>query len=85
LLLPAAAFAGEASEILSAPQSLSLTHHIVGYLSIAVTVLAYIAAMSEEVIALRKSKPMVWVRRSCGCDLYLLCLAWRSPSCGSRI
>jgi len=59
LLLPAAAFAGEAPEVLSAPQPLSLTHHIVGYLSIAVTVLAYIAAMSEEVIELRKSKPMV--------------------------
>ena len=59
LLLPAAAFAGEASEVLSAPKSLNLTHHIVGYLSIAVTVLAYIAAMSEEVIELRKSKPMV--------------------------
>ncbi|MDD5320045.1 MAG: sodium:proton antiporter NhaD [Methylococcales bacterium] len=60
LLLPAAsAFAGEASEILSAPKSLSLTHHIIGYLSIAVTVMAYVAAMSEEVIELRKSKPMV--------------------------
>jgi Na+/H+ antiporter NhaD/arsenite permease-like protein len=59
LILPATAFAGETPEILSAPQSLSLTHHIVGYLSIAVTVLAYIAAMSEDVIELRKSKPMV--------------------------
>jgi len=59
LLLPAAAFAGEASNILSTPKALSLTHHIVGYLSIAVTVLAYVAAMSEEVIDLRKSKPMV--------------------------
>src|SRR5664279_2308543 len=59
MLLPAAAFAGEASEILSARKSLNLTHHIVGYLSITVTVLAYIAAMSEEVIELRKSKPMV--------------------------
>jgi heme/copper-type cytochrome/quinol oxidase subunit 4 len=59
LLIPAAAFAGEASDVLSAPKSLNLTHHIIGYLSIAVTFLAYIAAMSEEVIALRKSKPMV--------------------------
>ena len=59
LLLPAAAFAGEASEVLSTPKSLNLTHHIIGYLSIAVTVLAYVAAMSEEVIELRKSKPMV--------------------------
>ncbi len=59
LLLPAAAFAGEATEVLNAPKSLSLTHHIIGYLSIAVTVLAYVAAMSEDVIELRKSKPMV--------------------------
>ncbi len=59
LLLPATAFAGEVSEILSAPKSLSLTHHIIGYLSIAVTVLSYVAAMSEDVIELRKSKPMV--------------------------
>ncbi|MDD5410825.1 MAG: hypothetical protein PHF31_05340 [Methylobacter sp.] len=43
LLLPATAFAGEVSEVLSAPKSLNLTHHIVGYLSIAVTVLAYSA------------------------------------------
>ena len=59
LLLPAAAFAGEVSDALSTPKSLNLTHHIIGYLSIVVTVLAYIAAMSEEVIELRKSKPMV--------------------------
>jgi Na+/H+ antiporter NhaD/arsenite permease-like protein len=59
LLLPAAAFAGEATGVLSASKSLNLTHHIVGYLSIAVTVLAYVAAMSEEVIELHKSKPMV--------------------------
>jgi len=59
LFFPVAAFAGEASEILSVPKSLNLTHHIIGYLSIAVTVLAYVAAMSEDVIELRKSKPMV--------------------------
>ncbi len=39
--------------------SLDLTHHIVGYLSVIITVVAYISAMSEEVIQLRKSKPMV--------------------------
>jgi Na+/H+ antiporter NhaD/arsenite permease-like protein len=59
LLLPTTAFAAEISEILSSPTPLNITSHIVGYLAIAVTVLAYIAAMSEEVIALRKSKPMV--------------------------
>ncbi len=59
LLLPVGAFAGQALDTLSATQSLDLTHHIIGYLSIGVTVMAYIAAMSEEVIALRKFKPMV--------------------------
>ena len=59
LLLPVAAFAGDASEVLSAAKSFNLTHHIIGYLSIVVTVLSYIAAMSEDVIELRKSKPMV--------------------------
>jgi hypothetical protein len=59
LLLPATAFAGEAAEVLNTPKSLSLTHHIIGYFSIAVTILAYVAAMSEDVIELRKSKPMV--------------------------
>lgn len=38
---------------------LDLTHHIVGYLALFLTVLAYVAAMSEDVIELRKSKPMV--------------------------
>ena len=47
LLLPATAFAGEAAEVLNTPKSLSLTHHIIGYLSIAVTVLSYVAAMSD--------------------------------------
>lgn len=37
-----------------------LTHHVIGYLSIAITVVAYIAAMSEDVTELRKSKPMVF-------------------------
>ena len=40
-------------------QSLDLTHHIVGYLSVTITVVAYITAMSEDVIDLKKSKPMV--------------------------
>ena len=56
-LLPLPAFANETTGL--TPQTLSLTHHIIGYLAILLTVLAYIAAMSEEVIALRKSKPMV--------------------------
>ena len=57
LLFPSAVFAGEAVGSTAAPYDLS--HHIVGYLSILFTVLAYVAAMSEEVIELRKSKPMV--------------------------
>jgi Na+/H+ antiporter NhaD/arsenite permease-like protein len=41
------------------PAPLDLTRHVIGYLAIAITVLAYVTAMSEEVIELRKSKPMV--------------------------
>jgi Na+/H+ antiporter NhaD/arsenite permease-like protein len=37
-----------------------LTHHVIGYLSLVITVAAYIAAMSEDVTELRKSKPMVF-------------------------
>ena len=59
LMLPAGAFAGDVANLLSPAKSLNITDHFVGYLSIGVTILAYIAAMSEEVIALRKSKPMV--------------------------
>jgi len=55
LLLPVVALAGEITEILSAPKSLNSTPHIINYLSITVTVLAYVAAMSEEVIPLHKS------------------------------
>jgi Na+/H+ antiporter NhaD/arsenite permease-like protein len=40
--------------------NLNLTHHIIGYLSVFITVAAYIAAMSEDVTELRKSKPMVF-------------------------
>ena len=58
-VLSSSAYAGEISNLVNNTQPLSLTHHIVGYLAIGVTVIAYIAAMSEEVIALEKSKPMV--------------------------
>ncbi len=53
-LLPSLSFAQE-----TVNSQLDLTHHIVGYFSIALTVIAYIAAMSEDVIELKKSKPMV--------------------------
>lgn len=36
-----------------------LTHHVIGYLSLVITIVAYIAAMTEDVTALSKSKPMV--------------------------
>jgi Na+/H+ antiporter NhaD/arsenite permease-like protein len=38
---------------------LDLTHHWVGYLSLIILALAYITAMLEEIIELRKSKPML--------------------------
>ena len=53
LLFPNLVFASEAAT------SLDLTHHIIGYLAVLITVASYIAAMSEDVIELRKSKPMV--------------------------
>lgn len=56
LLLPGSVFASEGS---STATPFDLTHHIIGYLSILFTVMAYVAAMSEEVTDLRKSKPMV--------------------------
>jgi Na+/H+ antiporter NhaD/arsenite permease-like protein len=60
LSIPGMALGGEASAGAAAsPTPLDLTHHVIGYLAIAITVLAYVTAMSEEVIELRKSKPMV--------------------------
>jgi Na+/H+ antiporter NhaD/arsenite permease-like protein len=58
LFLPTVVFADQSSGA-AANSHLDLTHHIVGYFSILFTVLAYVAAMSEDVIQLRKSKPMV--------------------------
>lgn len=50
--------AGETSAV-DATKHFDLTHHFVGFLSIIFTVLAYVTAMAEDVIELRKSKPMV--------------------------
>jgi Na+/H+ antiporter NhaD/arsenite permease-like protein len=50
--------AGETSAA-EATTHFNLTHHFVGFLSIIFTVLAYVTAMAEDVIDLRKSKPMV--------------------------
>ncbi|WP_374088912.1 sodium:proton antiporter NhaD [Methylomicrobium lacus] len=58
LLLPEIALAEETGT--SGPAaSLDLTRHVIGYLSVMVTICAYVAAMAEDVIELRKSKPMV--------------------------
>lgn len=54
-LLPSTVFAGESSSAIH----LNLTHHIIGYLAVVFTVSAYVTAMAEDVIDLRKSKPMV--------------------------
>ncbi|MEN9756774.1 MAG: hypothetical protein RL755_961 [Pseudomonadota bacterium] len=56
LFFPCLSFADETT--VGATQ-IDLTHHIVGYLSVALTIVAYIAAMTEDVTELRKSKPMV--------------------------
>lgn len=57
LLLPNVVGANETAA--AAPVTLDLAHHFVGYFAIVVTVLAYVAAMAEDVINLPKSKPMV--------------------------
>lgn len=41
------------------PSPIDLTNHGIGYFAVGITLLAYVTAMSEDVIALRKSKPMV--------------------------
>lgn len=58
LLLPGLGYAEEAAAA-PAAQPLDLTHHWVGYFALIVMVAAYIAAMFEDVIELRKSKPML--------------------------
>ena len=54
-LLPSVSFA---EEMQSATQ-LDLKHHFIGYLGIAITVLAYAIAMTEDLHQLSKAKPMV--------------------------
>lgn len=58
LLLPTLGVAAEETAT-PALQQLDLTHHWVGYFSLAVMVAAYVAATFEEVTELRKSKPML--------------------------
>jgi Na+/H+ antiporter NhaD/arsenite permease-like protein len=58
LLFPGLGYAEDGSAA-PALQQLDLTHHWAGYFSLAVMVSAYIAAMFEDVIELRKSKPML--------------------------
>jgi len=53
LLLPSFAFADEAT------QQLDLKNHVVGYFAVAITVLAYAIAMTEDLHQLSKAKPMV--------------------------
>jgi Na+/H+ antiporter NhaD/arsenite permease-like protein len=47
------------AEAAQTAQTLNLTHHWVGYLSMAIFAVAYLLAMTEEVTQLNKSKPMV--------------------------
>jgi Na+/H+ antiporter NhaD/arsenite permease-like protein len=53
LLLPSLAFAEEVTQVLD------LKNHFVGYFALAVTVLAYAIAMTEDLHQLSKAKPMV--------------------------
>lgn len=60
LIFPELILANEAqTSVIGQPLKLDLANHWVGYFAILVTIMAYIAAMAEDVISLRKSKPMV--------------------------
>ncbi|MFL1403865.1 sodium:proton antiporter NhaD [Marinobacter sp. M1N3S26] len=61
LLLPTAGLLSASGQVWAAPASeaLSLIHHPVGYLAIAIFLLAYALVMLEEKIHLAKSKPML--------------------------
>jgi len=54
-LLPSLCFAEETT----AATQLDLKHHFIGYLGIAITVLAYAIAMTEDLHQMSKAKPMV--------------------------
>ncbi len=54
-VLPAWAYAQEAAGVAQP----DLKHHFVGYLTIAITAIAYIIAMTEDVHEMKKSKPMI--------------------------
>ena len=56
---PAVADAAAALASPDFPKPLDLSHHAVGYLAIALFALAYVFVVLEEVIELRKSKPMM--------------------------
>lgn len=59
LQAPVLAWAAEAPSAGQSAMALDLTGHAVGYLALGITVLAYIAAMSEDLSDLRKSHPMM--------------------------
>ncbi len=58
LVFPAIGFA-ESPAAIAEPFHIDLTRHWVGYFSLIVMVVAYVAAMLEDVTELRKSKPML--------------------------
>ena len=54
-LLPSVSFAEEIHTV----TQMDLKHHFIGYLSIVLTAIAYIIAMTEDVHEMKKSKPMI--------------------------
>ena len=54
LVFPSYGFAAERNDF-----KLDLTHHLAGYFCLFIMIVAYIAAMFEDVTELRKSKPMI--------------------------
>lgn len=78
LLFSASAFAQQTHDI----ESLNLTHHIVGYIAIAIFLIAYLLVMMEEKIHLRKSKPMLI---AAGLIWVLLALAYRHAGLDGQV
>lgn len=78
LLFSASATAQETHGI----ESLNLTHHIVGYIAIAIFLIAYLLVMMEEKIHLRKSKPMLI---AAGLIWVLLALAYRHAGLNGQV
>ncbi len=78
--LPGVALAAEHAE-----SRMDLTSHWVGFLSIALFVLAYVLVMAEEFTHLRKSKPVILAAgHHLGHHWLVLCQPWHDDNSRTR-